>query len=871
MNNKKLNVHMVQHTHWDREWYFTSDDSRTMLYYDMKFLIEYLENHDDKFTFDGQSSIIDDFLKFSPDWEDRFKRVVKDGKILIGPFYTQTDNVLPNGESIIRNIEIGNAMAKKIGHSMQVGYLPDTFGHNNQTPQILRLNGIDNFSFYRGLDPEDTNDTLYFTYKGLDGSEVLGHWQTHYSTKGGAFDYTLEAFDKNIVSDYEKPGEFSPSVKSYAKRNHSLPIAIPVGSDQKPFRKEVKNILKDLNKKYIEFNFIASDYETMIKEIVKDVKENKIELPIIQTELRQALTGRVHRSVLSSRMDIKQLIFELETLLIDTFEPLSILCTMNGIDVPWKIIEHSWKELFKSSAHDSYGTTNEDFSNLKLKSRLVNAIRTSNGAIAMLTRIYANSIIKEKKDAYNKLILFNFLPKKYSGIYQFTTTVKSGFENNKFKIFDDKKEITYSILKRNNVGTHERDALTLLINVEDVAAFSHKLLSIKYFKNKQYNLTQKDEISKNGVYIQVKNNTIIINNSGKISKNMFKVAMDPSVGDTYDHSPITHNDKKYLLNNYDIIETNKEAGYIKFKASGIIPTTKNNWENNIATEKQELTIQLTIVNKNIHAKIIVQNNIDDGRMILIVDSFSDSEAWKHDQQFGTYKRNIHNKYMDTWKKPNKYGYKWDEYPTNLSPHQSFITNNESNFTIYTKGTKEHELIKYNNKNQFAITLYRAFGVFGRSKFLYRPGRGSGAHTDAPDCQMKNDVLEFDFIFVFSKVNEYQQFEYAKQLANKTFYIPRQWGLDRTILRWDTNIDYYDKTKKRGKKLDIPQKILNNNFISTALYKDPNNRIIARFLNLGKEIIIPGLDYKISRNVVEFKNKDVSVPTYGLINVWIRED
>lgn len=872
MKNKKIDVHFVQHTHWDREWYFTSDDSRTMLYYDMKYLIEHLEKNEDKFTFDGQSSVIDDFLKFSPEWKERFSKVVKAGKLLVGPYYTQTDQTLPHGESIMRNIEIGNELAKSIGRSMQVGYVPDVFGHNNQMPQILHSNGIDNISFYRGLDPELTNDELYFNYVSPDGTKVLGHWQTHYSTNGGAFEYTTKAFEEHVVADYTEPGKFGPSVKSYAKRNLELPFGVPIGSDQKPFKKEVKEIISDLNEKYKEFNFIASDYETLLNEVVKEIKNNNIKLHTVTGELRDALTGRVHRSVLSSRMDIKQKLFKIEDTLINVLEPLSILCLINNVDVPWKMIEHVWKEVFKSSAHDSYGCTNEDHVNAKIKQRLVNAQRVADGIIAMLSRIYSQKLVNETKDSYEKLVLFNLKPTKYSGLYEINTTVKRKYEEGKFKLFDGDNEVTYSILKRNKVGTHERDALRLLINIKNIPAFSTKILAIKYFDDIQYKIDQDTKIDNGLISVQVQENNLVIKKAGHTYKELFRLAMDPSVGDTYDHSPITHNDKKYILDKFTVLERNAQSHTIKFKAEALVPSTITNWESNSVSTTQDAEVQITLFDDKFHIKVFVTNKSLNGRMILLVDSLSKQNTWYHDQQYGIYSRELINKHMLNWEKPNSLGYKWDEYPTNLSPMQSFISNDEKTLTIYVKGSREHEMIEYEGKKEFAITLYRALDMFGRSRFLYRPGRGSGAKCEAPECQMLGDELEYTFIIDLNETTIQEQFEFAHNLDAKNFYIPGQWGLERTLLRWPTELEYYDKDKnERGAKLVLPKFALVKGMIVQAIYKDVKNRTLVRILNTSKTKEIDPEGFEISRTLEGFKNEKLTLPQWGLINVLIRTE
>ena len=819
METKKRNVHMVQHTHWDREWYFTSDDSRAILNYDLRFVINYLENHDDKFSFDGQSSIIEDFLLYEPEWKERFKKVVKDKKLYVGPFYTQTDNVNPHGESIVRNIEFGKHIANDMGHSMNVGYLPDSFGHNNQTPQILKMNGINNVSFYRGLDPKDTNDQIYFDYEGQDGTTILGHWQTHYCTHWDAFQYTTEAFDKYIVEDYETPGKFHPSVKSYAKRTSGLSIGIPVGSDQRPFRKEVKEILKDLNKKYEEFNFIASDYETLLNEVAKEIKEKNIKLPLVTGELRQSLTGRVHRSVSSSRMDIKQKHFKLEDSLINLLEPLSIMCLVNEITVPWKMIHHVWKELFKSSAHDSYGTTNSDVVNRKNENRLVNAQRTADGLIALLSKSYSLKILDKKDNNGNTLVVFNLTNKIYSGIYEINTTVKKGHEKSKFKIYDGDTEIRYSIFKRDKMGAHERDALRLVFNIQNVNPFSTKELKIKYFENSQYLLNRKNKIQNQNISVTIEKDSIIIEKNNKRYENLISLAMDPSVGDTYDHSPITFNDKKYILNNYKIIETNESTSSIKFEASGMVPSGIKNWENNKALITQTATIQLKILENKIYLKVFVTNKSLNGRMIALIKTLSDDSNWYHDQQFGIYKRNIENKYMKDWDKKDKFGYKWPEYPTNLSPMQSFISNNDSTLTVYVKGSKEHEMIKFDGKNNFAITLYRAFDVFGKKEFTYRPGRASGSQCAAPDCQLLGDELEYTFLIDISKTDISQQFNNSKQLMSKAFYIPFEWGLERSVLIWNRSPGYFEGFSKQITDIKLPSFTKKEQFVISSIYRD----------------------------------------------------
>ena len=147
-------VHVIPHTHWDREWYFTQQDSDVLATYNFTKVIETLESQADYscYHLDGQSAIVEDYLKVLPHMRERMAQLVADKKLFIGPWYTQTDTYNVAGESIIRNLKYGMHIAEELGHSMKVGYLPDTFGHNAQMPTLFRGMGIDNIVFWRGID-----------------------------------------------------------------------------------------------------------------------------------------------------------------------------------------------------------------------------------------------------------------------------------------------------------------------------------------------------------------------------------------------------------------------------------------------------------------------------------------------------------------------------------------------------------------------------------------------------------------------------------------------------------------------------------------------------------------------------------------------
>ena len=56
----KRKVHVIPHSHWDREWYFTTSRSKVYLMKDLKDVLDTLETNNDfkYFMVDAQGSLL---------------------------------------------------------------------------------------------------------------------------------------------------------------------------------------------------------------------------------------------------------------------------------------------------------------------------------------------------------------------------------------------------------------------------------------------------------------------------------------------------------------------------------------------------------------------------------------------------------------------------------------------------------------------------------------------------------------------------------------------------------------------------------------------------------------------------------------------
>jgi len=174
-------VHIVPHTHWDREWYAPFQTFRAQLVTLWDELLS-LADSDPAFSFlmDGQTVVIEDYLAVKPEVRERLDRAVARGQIQVGPWYTLPDEFLVSGETLVRNLERGLALGDTHGGALRVGYLPDSFGHAAQMPQIYHQFGLSHGVVWRGV--PSVIDRLAFEWEAPDGTVILtAYMGTSYS------------------------------------------------------------------------------------------------------------------------------------------------------------------------------------------------------------------------------------------------------------------------------------------------------------------------------------------------------------------------------------------------------------------------------------------------------------------------------------------------------------------------------------------------------------------------------------------------------------------------------------------------------------------------------------------------------------------
>ena len=77
----KKNVHVIAHSHWDREWYMPFEYHRARLVRLIDDCMELFETDEDfkSFHLDGHTLLLEDYLEIKPQNRERIKKYVEEG------------------------------------------------------------------------------------------------------------------------------------------------------------------------------------------------------------------------------------------------------------------------------------------------------------------------------------------------------------------------------------------------------------------------------------------------------------------------------------------------------------------------------------------------------------------------------------------------------------------------------------------------------------------------------------------------------------------------------------------------------------------------------------------------------------------------
>jgi mannosylglycerate hydrolase len=389
---------LVSHFHWDREWYRDFQEFRGRLVDAIDSVLDLVAADPGfRFMLDGQAIVLEDYLVVRPQRRAELEAGLASGRLAAGPWYVQPDSFLPGGETHVRNLLHGRAVASEFGPVSSVAYVPDSFGHPAQFPQLFAGFGLDPFVYWRGNGSEIDELGPFYAWRAPDGSTVRAwHLVEGYFGAAGLdadndIDATaarLEDVIKRIEAAGTGPVLLMNGFDHLPPDTSTAPIADAVGAQ--------RVLLDD-----------ARDYLAPIET-----------LPTFTGELNGGRIANLLPGVWSSRMQLKLRNRACETLLTAWAEPWAAFGRMLGLPDETPALTQAWRTLLCNQAHDSIGGCSVDPVHERMLARYDDAEGLARATVQRTLEHLAGRSLTRGNDWSDSqsIVVFNASPLAKSGI-----------------------------------------------------------------------------------------------------------------------------------------------------------------------------------------------------------------------------------------------------------------------------------------------------------------------------------------------------------------------------------------------------------------------------------------------------------------------
>lgn len=775
-------VHITPHMHWDREWYFTTEESRILLVNNMEEILTRLEQDAEYkyYVLDGQTAVLEDYFAVKPENRQRVKALVQAGKLIIGPWYTQTDTTVVAGESIVRNLMYGIRDCMAFGEPMKIGYLPDSFGMSGQLPHIYNGFGITRTLFWRGCSERHGTDKTEFLWQSSDGSEVTAQVLPLGYAIGKYLPEDEAGLRKRLDSYFEV----------LEKASVTKEILLPNGHDQMPLQQNIFAVMDKLREIYPQREFVMSRFE----EVFSAIDAHRDSLVTLRGEFIDGKYMRVHRTIGSTRMDIKIAHVRIENKIVNLLEPLATLAWTLGFEYHHGLLEKMWKEILKNHAHDSIGCCCSDKVHREIVARFVLAEDMADNLIRFYLRKITDNMAQSDED---KLVMFNLMPWPREEVINTTLRLRGS----QFRLLDGKgNEIPYFIRSRREIdpGLIDRQ-IVHYGNYEPFMEFDIQLSQIlpsmgyrtlyiePHVAGCQAAPATATSALLENAFWQISLNddgTLCLRDkdSGIVYQRVLEIEESADDGDEYDYSPSR---EEWRLTSADadvhhqvIHEAWQSRAVIRYRMAVPLNLSERSARQRNGELGVEITVTLSHNSRRVEVDVRLDNQADDHRVrVLIPTPFATHEVLA-DTQFGSVMRPVQDEAMAHWQEEG-----WKEAPVpvwNLLNYAA-LQEGRNGLAVFSEGLREFEVVG-EAKKTFALTLLRGVGLLGKEDLLLRPGRPSGIKMPVPDSQMRGALHARLCLFSYSGT-------------------PLNAGLAQQARAWLTPIQCYNKIPWDAMKLN----------------------------------------------------------------------
>ena len=340
--DRNVEVLVLTHTHWDREWYRSAEEFRLAL---VDLVDEVLDGRGGAhFLLDGQAIVLDDYLAVRPKRREEVVRALRDGALEAGPWYVLGDTLIPGGEALVRNLLAGRAALRALGAAPPpVLYCPDSFGHAAALPLLAAGFGSPLIVLWRGYGGARWPAGDGARWRAHDGTEGLVY---HLPPDGYEFGASLPADADDAAARWERLRD------TLLPRSALGVLLVLNGADHHAPQERLDDALASLARAAAPLPVRATSLVGAAEELLARAAARA--LPVVTGELRDS-TGYTWslQGTFGTRPAQKRANAGAERLLVRGVEPWAALARWKGAPSRRDEVAALWRALLECHPHDT--------------------------------------------------------------------------------------------------------------------------------------------------------------------------------------------------------------------------------------------------------------------------------------------------------------------------------------------------------------------------------------------------------------------------------------------------------------------------------------------------------------------------------------
>ena len=329
-DTQKYTFYMIGHGHIDPVWLWPWSEGLSVVHSTFRSALDRINETPDVVFTSSSAQFYQWVADNDPAMLEEIKRRIKEGRWnVVGGWWVEPDVNIPAGEALVRQGLYGQRTFEKLlGQRAKVAFNPDSFGHAGTLPQILRLQGMENYVFMRPGQHEKEIPSDLFWWDSPDGSRVLTYRiQESYNS------------NRDIKDRFETDMKLAPSQPMtgfmifYGIGDHG-------GGPTKDAIRVINEMKAEKGAPVIRYSTIDSYFD--------NVRSKKPNLPVVKDDLQHHAVG-----CYSANTEIKKNNRLSEAALITAEKITAVGSIIWGAQYPKEKFTDAWKQVLFLQFHDS--------------------------------------------------------------------------------------------------------------------------------------------------------------------------------------------------------------------------------------------------------------------------------------------------------------------------------------------------------------------------------------------------------------------------------------------------------------------------------------------------------------------------------------